>query len=193
MLSHGPADEAIRLRAWADDDAAWYAAASRDRVIQRFTTESPTLDADQVLAAIHSLRASDVHEGFVICDAATGARLGNMALQHDGESGEVSYWIAAEARGRGIATRALALFSAWSFQTVDLDRLTLSIHRDNISSQKVAVRAGYSRDPQRDRSRVVKGSVWPMLGYVLHRPDVPDGSDRQGGSGADVEALGGAG
>ena len=186
-------DEAIRLRAWADDDAAWYAEASRDPVIQRFTTESPTLDAGQVLAAIHSLRASDVHEGFVICDAATGVRLGNVALQHDGESGEVSYWVAAEARGRGIATRALALFSTWSFRTVSLDRLTLSIHRDNFASQKAAVRAGYVRDPKRDRSRVVKGSVWPMLGYVLTRPVVPEGSGRGGGSGADVEALGGAG
>jgi RimJ/RimL family protein N-acetyltransferase len=191
MLNHGPADEVIRLRAWADDDAAWYAEASRDPVIQRFTTESPTLDADQVLAAIHSLRASDLHEGFVIRDAATGARLGNIALQHDGESGEVSYWITAEARGQGIATRALVLFSTWSFQTTSLSRLTLSIHRDNIASQKAAVRAGYTRDPQRDRSRVVKGSVWPMLGYVLHRPDPPGGSD--GGGGADVEALGGAG
>jgi len=33
---------------WADDDAAWYADEVRDPLIQRFTTESPELDAGQV-------------------------------------------------------------------------------------------------------------------------------------------------
>lgn len=88
----------------------------RDPLIQRFTTESPTLDARQVLAAIARLRAAGDAEGFVICDAVTRQRLGDIALQHDGRAGEVSYWVAAAARGRGIAGRALALFSAWSFQ-----------------------------------------------------------------------------
>jgi hypothetical protein len=81
------------------------------RLIQLFTTESPTLDAGQVLAAIVKLRASDTDAGFVVCDAVTGARLGNIALRHDGQCGEVSYWVAAEGRGRRVATRTLALFS----------------------------------------------------------------------------------
>jgi Phosphotransferase enzyme family len=40
--------------------------------------------AGEVLAAIVRLRASSTDEGFVICDAVTGARLGNIALHHDG-------------------------------------------------------------------------------------------------------------
>src|SRR5260370_22782607 len=38
-------DGVVRLREWADDDAAWYAECVRDPEIQRFTTESPTLRA----------------------------------------------------------------------------------------------------------------------------------------------------
>ena len=159
----------VRLREWADEDSAWYAESVRDPLIQRFTTESPALDAGLVRAAIAGLRVSGDAEGFAICDAVTGERLGNMALRHDGRTGEVSYWVAAGARGRGVAARALGLFSSWCFQTVGLDELCLCVHQENVASQRAAVRAGYQRDPARDKSGEVKGAVWPMLGYVLHR------------------------
>jgi [ribosomal protein S5]-alanine N-acetyltransferase len=164
-------DGVVRLREWADDDAAWYADSVRDPLIQQFTTDPPTLTAEEVLAAIVRMRASGTDEGFVICDAVTDARLGNIALRHDGSSGEVSYWVAAKARGRGIATRALSLFSAWSFHAVGLEVLWLRVHRDNVASQRVAMRAGYRRDPGRDKSQQAKGTVWQMLGYTLDRPD----------------------
>ncbi|HEY3873644.1 MAG TPA: GNAT family protein [Actinocrinis sp.] len=168
MHEQEPDDAAVRLREWNDgDDAAWYAESVRDPLIQRFTTESPTLTADEVRAAIVAMRASDTAEGFVVCDARTGDRLGNIALQHDGGSGEVSYWMAAEARGRGAATQALIMFSAWSIREVGLRTLWLRAHRDNTASQRVALRAGYRRDPDRDASTDVKGEVWPILGFVL--------------------------
>jgi hypothetical protein len=53
----------------------------RDPLIQRFTTESSALDAGLVLAAIARLRVASDAGGFVICDAVTGERLGNMALR----------------------------------------------------------------------------------------------------------------
>jgi [ribosomal protein S5]-alanine N-acetyltransferase len=159
-------DEVVQLREWADDDAAWYADSVRDPLIQQFTTESPTLTAEDVLAAIGRMRASAAETSFVICDAVTGARLGNIALHHEGNSGEVSYWVAADARGRGVATRALALFSAWSFRAAGLEKLLLRVHQDNVASQRVALGAGYRRSPDRDRSQQAKGTVWPMLGYT---------------------------
>ena len=174
MRDRGLDDGVVRLREWADDDAAWYAESVRDPLIQRFTTESPTLDAGQVLAAIVRLRASDTDAGFVICDAVTGARLGNIALRHDGHSGEVSYWVAAEDRGRGVATRALALFSSWSFCAVGLQELWLRVRGDNLASQQVALHAGYRRDPGRDKSPQIKGATWPMLGFARPRARPPD-------------------
>jgi [ribosomal protein S5]-alanine N-acetyltransferase len=162
-------DEVVQLREWADDDAAWYADSVRDPLIQQFTTESPALTAEDVLAAIGRMRASVAEEGLVICDALTGAPLGNIALQHDGTSGEVSYWVAAHGRGRGVARRALALFSAWSFEAVGLDGLWLCVHRDNVASQRVALGAGYRRSAERDKAVQVKGALWPMLGYTMDR------------------------
>jgi hypothetical protein len=101
MQDQGLEDGVIRLRDWADEDSAWYAESVRDPLIQRFTTESPTLDAWLVLAAIAGLRGASDAEGFVNCDAVTGERLGNMALHRDGRTGEVSYGMAAGEHGRG--------------------------------------------------------------------------------------------
>lgn len=158
-------DGVIRLRRWSSDDAAWYAESVRDPEIQRFTTDSPTLDAEQVRVAIVRLRNADDAEGFVICDAVTGMRLGNIAALQDDRVGEVSYWLAAQARGRGAATRALTLFSSWLFTNAGLTELRLRAHRDNTASQKSAMRAGYRRDPDRDGPQEAKGTVWPMLAF----------------------------
>jgi ribosomal-protein-alanine N-acetyltransferase len=106
----------VRLRERAGEDPAWYAGSVRDPLIQRFTTESPAPDAGLVLAAIAGLRVVSDAEGFVICDVVTGEGLGNMALRHDGRTGEVSYWVAAGARGRGVAARALAFSARGAFR-----------------------------------------------------------------------------
>ena len=167
MRGRGLDDGVVLLAGWAEDDAGWYAESTRDPLIQRFTTESPMLEAAQVVAAIRSLREDERAEGFLIRDAVTGERLGNIALSHDGQVGEVSYWVAAAARGRGVATRALTLLSQWSLRTLGLREVWLCAHRDNAASQRAAINAGYRRAANRDKTTEVKGTLWPMLGYAL--------------------------
>jgi RimJ/RimL family protein N-acetyltransferase len=53
---------------------------------------------------------------------------------------------------------------------VGLEELWLCTHRENVASQRAALRAGYQRAPERDKSQEVKGAVWPMLGYALRWP-----------------------
>ena len=172
MRDSGLDDGVVLLAAWAEDDAGWYAESTRDALIQRFTTESPTLQTAQVVAAIRSLGVDESAEGFLIRDAVTGERLGNIELRHDGQVGEVSYWVAAAARGRGVATRALTLFSQWSLRTLGLREVWLCAHRDNAASQRAAVKAGYQRAVSRDKTMEFRGALWPMLGYALSACDV---------------------
>jgi [ribosomal protein S5]-alanine N-acetyltransferase len=163
-------DELVVLRDWYEDDADWYAAAVRDPEIQRFTTEREDLTAEQVQAAIAELRGRQDQVGFVICDAVTGERLGNIALSRAGPVGEVSYWVVARARGRGVATAALRLLSNWAPATLGLSELRLWCHADNVPSRRVAERAGYRRAWRHDASRTVKGQPWPVVGYALRVP-----------------------
>jgi [ribosomal protein S5]-alanine N-acetyltransferase len=164
-------DGAVVLRQWRLTDADWYANAARDPEIQRFTTESPTLTAAEVRAAILGLADQPNAVGLVICEATTGQRLGNIALRHEATAGEVSYWVAAPARGRGVATRALRLLSEWAFAALELSVLRLWTHADNAASRRVAERAGYRRAPDHDQRRVVNGQVWDTVDYLRAAPD----------------------
>lgn len=109
-----PADEVVRLREWRPCDAAWYAEQSRDDDIQRFTTDPPALTSDDVVEAIDRLAQTPDSAGFLIADAVTGQPLGTIAVDRADGTGHVSYWIAADARGRGAATHALRLLATWA-------------------------------------------------------------------------------
>lgn len=61
-------------------------------------------------------------------------------------TGHVGYWCAAEARGRGVATRALRLLSRYGFEELGLQRLELITDPDNLASQRVAEKVGYRRE-----------------------------------------------
>jgi RimJ/RimL family protein N-acetyltransferase len=63
-----------------------------------------------------------------------------------GARGEISYWTAADARGRGIASAAVRAVTHWAFTTFGADRLpaVMLVHDlDNPASCRVAAKSGY--------------------------------------------------
>lgn len=58
----------------------------------------------------------------------------------------LSYWLAAEARGRGLATAALVGASAWAVRELGTFRLELGHRVNNPASCRVATRAGYAAE-----------------------------------------------
>lgn len=84
----------------------------------------------------------------MVCDAQHSTLLGGVGL-HPGEHPqvlEIGYWIAVGARRRGTATRAVRLLSTWATTELQLQRLELMTHVDNVASQGVAERAGFTRE-----------------------------------------------
>ncbi|MEA2461751.1 MAG: hypothetical protein QOH90_1928 [Actinomycetota bacterium] len=76
-----------------------------------------------------------------------GGFLGMMSIIHlhlDEREGELGYIIAPHARGKGVATRALSLLTAWAFESLGLERAELRIASGNAGSVAVAERCGYS-------------------------------------------------
>ncbi len=138
------------LRKWAVEDAAWYVL-SRDDEIFQWTTEKRDLTIAETQAAILRINTSVEALCFAIVEAATGGLLGNIALVIDKErsnTAEIMYWLAAAARGRGIATQAVILLSDWAFQSLGLECIEMKILPGNLRSQRVAERAGFQRsDP----------------------------------------------
>jgi RimJ/RimL family protein N-acetyltransferase len=58
----------------------------------------------------------------------------------------VGYWLAAHGRGRGVATHATRLLARWGFEHLGLERIELTCAPDNLASQRVAERCGFTRE-----------------------------------------------
>ncbi|MGB2696181.1 MAG: GNAT family N-acetyltransferase [Dehalococcoidia bacterium] len=141
----------VALRTWQPDDAEWYVSA-RDEEVLRWTTEPRDLTPDDVRRAIEEQLREPTYAGFAITDAATGMLLGNISLvvaEPDRHTGEVSYWLAAEARGRGAATDAVRTVMRWGFASLPLERIEIFMDPANEASQRVAQRAGCMEDGER--------------------------------------------
>jgi len=83
----------------------------------------------------------------------------------DGPTAEIGYWVAAHARGRGVATRAVRLASDWALRELGLEVLEIIAHEDNPASQGVARAAGYTVSGEQ---HVAPGEGIPEGRYVVH-------------------------
>lgn len=106
----------------------------------------PTLDAEQLLELNRSRWAEGEAATFAICDSRDEC-IGH-AFVNLGPSGRASvgYWLLPEARGKGLATRAVRLISRWALRELGLPRLGLFTEPWNVDSQRVAERAGFQRE-----------------------------------------------
>jgi RimJ/RimL family protein N-acetyltransferase len=141
-------DGEIRVRPLAPSDVPAIVAACQDPEIPRWTrVPSPYLreDAERFLAIASAEAAAGDGVALAVCDA--GDRLigtiGLMELDREQGYGEIGYWTAAEARGRGAARRAVALLRDWAHAELGLSAIEILAHRDNRPSQLVAERAGF--------------------------------------------------
>jgi len=137
------------LRAWHLDDAPAVEAACQDSAISYWIPFVPSPytceDAETYLRGC--IESGDERHPFAIVDAATGRLLGSIDMGVNAmRTGHVGYWVAAEARGRGVCTRALGTLARWALEELELQRLELVTDPDNVASQRVAEKAGFRRE-----------------------------------------------
>ena len=143
-------DGIVALRAWRDTDAGAIAAMMDEPAIARWTrAPSPYRERDAVeWLALHPAmlrRGSELP--LAIVDTDSGDLLGSISLRfREDARGEFGYLLAAPARGRGLATRALRLLAAWAFEEHGLARLEVLVQPDNEASLAMAERAGFRRE-----------------------------------------------
>jgi ribosomal-protein-serine acetyltransferase len=167
-----PIDEDAFVRTYTPDDAEevyHLVEANRDRLEAWMpwteATRSPadTLDFIQrSLASEHDLEANGI---WVDGRAAGTIGLRVNLLQNNGELG---YWIGAEFEGRGLVTRACALFIDHAFGTLGLHRIALHAGVENRRSRAVAERLGFREEGViRDGDRVGGGRYVDLVAYGL--------------------------
>jgi len=140
------------LRPWRDSDLQAIVAACQDPEIARWTAvPSPYGESD---ARAYLLHRYDAIEGgtaapFAIVSGEDGRVLGSIAfnkLEWRHARGEIGYWLARDARGRGHATRAVRLICRWGFRSLGLERAELVVSTGNPRSRRVAERAGFAHE-----------------------------------------------
>ncbi len=171
-LTHPLLDDGkVRVRAPEERDVPALIAACQDPEIPRWTrVPSPYTpeDARRFLA----IAAAEARAGTGLAftwehGGALAGTLGLMELDHAPGYGEIGYWTAAGARGKGLTTRAVVLLRDWATETLGLTELEILPHRDNAPSCRVAERAGFE-----STGRVVTVRRMPpgrQEGYLLYR------------------------
>ncbi|MFR9779258.1 GNAT family N-acetyltransferase [Micromonospora sp. MS34] len=143
-------EDGLLLRPWRAEDADAVYRACQDPDIQRWTTVPRPYLPEHALGFVTGISATAWTEGtgapFAVCDADTGellASCGLVALDQRLGSGEVGYWTAPWARGRGVAVRATRAVARWAFDALKLRRLIWQAEIGNHASRLVALRAGF--------------------------------------------------
>jgi len=140
----------IRLELFSEAHLAGVAAMLDDPDVLRFTRipePVPPEFASTWLTRYEEARRAGSREAFAIVE--DGEVLG-LALapriDHESQTAELGYSVAAAARGRGVATEALRQLTGWAFDELGMVRLELLISVENHASKTVAERCGYVRE-----------------------------------------------
>jgi len=141
------ADEVITLRAKARHDVDTLVAICQDPAISRWTRVPSPYTREDALAwiALCELELQTSRSIDWLAVDATGEVVASVAIQGIADHrAEVGYWVAAPARGRGLAARAVRLVSPWALGELGLRQLEIMAHEDNAASLAVARAAGYT-------------------------------------------------
>lgn len=159
-------DGQLVLRRLAASDRAALLRALRDPEISRWTG-MPDPFTDEAAAALLAEAESRWRDGQTaeLAIVLGDELVGGIHLTFYGDwRASVAYWLAAEARGRGLATRAVRLLTSWGFEAFEeLVRIELWSIVGNDASDAVARRSGFaeegifrSRFPHRGEFRDVR-------------------------------------
>lgn len=160
-------DDLIQLRPYTEADIPALVAALQDPDIPRFTrVPSPYGEAQA-----REFLASDTELSFAIVEA--GRLVGGAGLLRAAEGRvEVGYWVARDARGRGVATRAVRLLARLAFDELGFERVELHADVENLASHRVAENAGFTREGVLRSHAVLGGRRRDMVLFSLLPSDL---------------------
>src|ERR1051325_4226534 len=145
----------ITLRPWSVEDVDALVLRINDAQIATFLDFVPhpytTRDAHEWFAISAEGWRDGTSAAFGIHVADIEGAVGGVGVRFLGDldegGAEVGYWVGADLRGRGIATAATRAAARWAFGAVpSLARLQLRADVDNVASNRVAEKAGFTHE-----------------------------------------------
>ena len=125
--------------------------ACSDPDVQRWTRVPSPYTRDDAVAFVERIAPGlwerDEGAPFAVLDATTGdllASVGFVRFQREDALGEIGYWCAPWARGRGVTTQAVGAVCRWGFGALGLARVDWYAEVGNAGSRRVAEKAGFT-------------------------------------------------
>jgi RimJ/RimL family protein N-acetyltransferase len=164
-------DGEVGVRPLAEGDVEAIVRACADPEISRWTRVPQPYTPEDARRFI-AVAATEAAAGLSVALAVTddhGRLLGTVGLMEVDRCagrGEIGYWLAREARGRGAATRAVRLLAEWAARELGLGRLEILVQRANAASVRVAERAGFA--PSGELRRLERMPPGRRDSYAVH-------------------------
>ena len=174
---------AVRLRPWREDDADAVLAALVDPETTLWNAGWVQTRDDAVAWLERRQDWTGDHASWAVEDVASSVLVGSVSLHSidlQQSDAEIGYWTVKAARGRGVATVAVDAASRWAFGTLGVDRIELCHAVENVTSGRVAEKAGYLFEGRLRRSYRYGDGVKhdEMLWARLSDDPAPDLSSR---------------
>ncbi|MDX6424371.1 MAG: hypothetical protein QOI67_1842 [Gaiellaceae bacterium] len=136
-------DGDLTLRPFTLDDVPAITQACQDAEILHWIPVIPRPYTE--VDARSFVTAEDLGHQFAIVEQ--GGLIGSIGMRvNQFGTGHIGYWCAKEARGRGLTPRALRLVALFGLEELGLGRLELITDPDNVASQRVAEKVGFTRE-----------------------------------------------
>lgn len=140
----------ITLRPLIEEDIEPIFQACQDLTISAFTRVPTPYErsmAEDFVRESDTAYRNHVSLSFAIeVDEVFAGTIGLHSIQLGDHLAEVGYWIEQSFRGKGICTEAMKVLSDFAIDVMGFRRLEALADFDNVASQRVMERAGYTRD-----------------------------------------------
>ena len=164
-------DGVVALRKMRESDRAATLSTFADPLVRRWLNmpaKPSNSDFDSVLRTIRDGFASGDRYDYCVTEPPDDVSVGAViASRRHRDNYEIAYLAGAEGRGRGVMTRAVRLLCGWLLDE-GVGRIEIRTHPDNEASQKLAQRAGFTREGLERKSIWLHGQrqdavVWSLL------------------------------
>jgi ribosomal-protein-serine acetyltransferase len=175
-------DGSILIRTYRSSDAPLLYEAVRESIpeVSRWLPwchENYSIEESRQFVSSREISSQgDEWYSFAVFDKEQEGFLGGVGLNFINrvhQIGNLGYWVRSSATQRGVATAATRLAAHFAFDQLGLRRIEIVAAVDNLASQRVAEKAGATREGVLRKRLLINGHSCDAIMYSLVREDIP--------------------